>query len=108
MEVLILSNRYTYLLGAMLNSGVMSSFTFKPKVTRLLYPSPIFPIAVLLTNLNFIIVPLHRKSCKEQVLGSFLLPASASVYITRPNVATLDSSHLNLHEIALLLQLASV
>ena len=83
MEVLILSNLYTYLLGAMLNSGVTSSFTFKPKNTRLLYPSPIFPVAVLLTNLNFIIVPLQLNSLEEQVLSSFLLPASVSVYIIR-------------------------
>ena len=65
MEVLILSTLHTYLLGAMLNSGVTSSFTFKPKITRLLYPSPIFPVAVLLTNLNFTIVPLYRNSRKE-------------------------------------------
>ena len=108
MEVLTLSNQYTYFLGAMLNSGVTLSFTFKLKVTRLLHPSPIFPVAVLLTNLSFIIMPLHQSSHKEQILGSFLLPASASFCIIHPNVATLHSSCLNLHETALLVWLVSV
>ena len=41
----------------MLNSGVASSFIVKPKITKLLHPSPIFPVTVLLAHLKFIIMP---------------------------------------------------
>ena len=104
MEVLILTKQYTYLLREILNSGFKTNFAFKQKIIiKLLYPLPMFPVAVLLANLNLIIMPLLQDSCKEQLLCMFPLLASASVYIIHPAVATLCSSRLNLHDIPLFL-----
>ena len=50
---------------------------FQPEITRSLYPSPMFPITILLAKLNFIIASLLRDSRKKQILCLFLLPASA-------------------------------
>ena len=107
MEVLILTNQYTYLLREILNSGVTSSIAFKPKITRPLHPSPIFPVTVLLVKLSLVIVLLLRNSCKKQLLCMFPLLASASVYIVCPTIVNLHRSCLNLHDAALLPQLVS-
>ena len=65
MEVLILPKQYTYLLGEILNSGVTSSFTFKPKLTRLLHPLPIFLVVILFAKLSLITIQLLRNSRKK-------------------------------------------
>ena len=65
MEVLVLTKQYTYLLGEILNSGVTSSFAFKPKITRLLHPLPIFSVVIMLAKLSLVIMPLLRNPRKK-------------------------------------------